>query len=192
MLKFVIPPMQSDSQPVKYGYYNESVGFRTFRRKADMKNSLNYSVFHRRDVDTPENKAKVYYKRETYLTVDKDTHVIELVDGEWYTRYYFRAGEKIDHLPWKIEKAAVRNRYGSIFYADISKYDQYVTSIERDKSQERPYYTSVEKVWRDMTEAEYREDYVQWRLNVDREIRTPSGYLSYMNPAGQMTVDIRS
>jgi len=170
-LKFVIPPMTDDPKRKlrKYAYYSERTGLRTFTRRSDVKNSINYQLTSWEYSHVEEDKDKPYYNRRRHHVFSADIFILELVDGEWFTRHTAKKGDPADPFPGQIEKVEYTTKYGSTYYDDISTFDYHNNDVKPDGS---GYTKSVKKVWRNPTEAESRESYVQWRIAVDREVRS--------------------
>src|SRR5678816_655045 len=165
-LKFVIPPMKEnpERQIRKYAYYSEKTGLRTFYRRGDLKNSINYQLVGWEYTHPEEDKEKPYCNKRRKHCFRADIYILELVDGEWYTRFTVKKGDPVEPFPGQIEKVEYTTKYGNTYYDDISTFYFHNSDVKPDGS---GYTKSVKKVWRNPTEAESRESYVQWRIAVD-------------------------
>jgi len=180
-LKFVIPPMKENPErPTRmYGYYSERTGLRTFYRRGDLKNSINHQFTGWEYTHPEEDKDKPYWNKRKRYIFNTDIFIIELVDGEWYTRHTLKKGDPTE--PWfdYVEKVEYTTKYGRSHYVDISHFEYYNNQVNDGSD----YYKSVKKVFRRPTESESREAYVQWRILVDREARVNKPFNEFVGSA---------
>jgi hypothetical protein len=92
----------------------------------------------------------------------KESYILEMVEGEWFVLYYIPDGTTESTLPWKTE----------VTYASYRRNPDYVSYTETPNESTFVRDEKTVMVTRPMTADEYAD----WRVAVDRELRYDAGY----------------
>lgn len=131
---------------------------------ADLKNSMNYQGLVS-SVALPGQENVPYYNKKYEYKVTQTWYVLELVEGEWYTRWEIKPGTLRKDLPWMEEVVRVDYQY-STYFKPLTEFDALKAEMESDKSY-KP--RRVERVVRNKPRPTLLEEYIQWRISVALE-----------------------
>jgi hypothetical protein len=159
-LKFTPPKEDAKGLP-RYASYVVGSGMKTHGRIVDAKNSWRNRGWT--SVTTDKIIGQNYDSTPRYerKRVTLHGHILENVDGLWYTLYEIKPGLVEEELPW-MKEYLHSNRgyyYGDFLYTDHYKNNSYY----QDKISEGEF-----KVIKKAT-AMTRDEYVAWRLAIQLE-----------------------
>lgn len=153
-LKFV--PPKEELKAYRYASYAGSemklhggIGF--------AKNSLNNRMWTRVDTDEvayTDSLGKTHFKMKS---VTKHAFLLEQVEGEWFVLYEIQPGSTRDELPWMKE-----------YYYSYGRWNL-LTPYIRESSYYAPKLASGEHKTSFRPTPMTTDEYVEWRLAVERE-----------------------
>lgn len=151
-LKF-IPPKVEVVLP-RYASWTKT-GMRTHTSIGAAKQSLANRASYRKEKENLDENTP-YYNR--YETVYRESFILELVDGEWYTRFHIKDGTKEDDLPWKKEFLQ-KYQYG------------YKNKVPFRNEKADSWYLENGYKRVKLATPETKEEYAAWRVAVELEKR---------------------
>lgn len=153
-LKFTPPPEDAKGLP-KYASYVVGAGMKTHSRLVDAKNSWRNRGWHYAETGQLIQRYDKMVPERKYVT--KDAFILENVDGEWYVLYTIKAGLTEEELPWMREYMV--GGWNDQPYTDYLKGHEYY-----QKKIASGEYKIVKK-----STPMTRDEYVEWRLAIQRE-----------------------
>lgn len=153
MTYLFVPPKEDAKGLPRYASYVVGAGMKTHGRLVDAKNSWRNRGWQYSGGDPDGTTYQT--RRGKYVT--KSAFILENVDGRWYVLYEIRPGLTEEELPWY--KEYMVGSWNDQLYTDYIKTDDFYQ--KRIASGE---YKIVKKPT-PMT----RDEYVEWRLAVERE-----------------------
>lgn len=155
-LKFV--PPKEEQKAYRYASYaggemklHGGVGF--------AKNSLNNRMWTYVDTDEVDKRRTDYSGKTVYKQKRVTNHafLLEQIEGEWFVLYEIKPGSTEDELPWMKE-----------YYYSYGRWDL-LTPYIRESSHYAPRIKSGEYPTRFRSAPMTTDEYVTWRLKVERE-----------------------
>lgn len=157
-LKFVPPPEEAKNPP-RWASYVVGEGMKTHSCVGHAKLSFNNRGWER--VATGETREVYGHTRPVYKTVTKHAFILENVEGTWYVLYEIKPGLTSDELPW------MKKYYHDTKYTWDDRWHRLdeAGSYVLKKMEAEPDRFKYEYRVTAMT----RDEYVTWRLAVERE-----------------------
>lgn len=155
-LRFTPPPEDAKNLP-RYASYVVGHGMKTHGGLGFAKNSWRNRGWEYAATDKILSQYPDGTNRYERKHVTRHAFLLENVDGLWYTLYEIKPGLTEEELPWM--KEYVATGYSDVPYTDYHKGNNYY----QDKIA-RGEYRVVKKAT-----PMSRDEYVQWRLAIERE-----------------------